>query len=315
MSRDFESIGIQHGVYYSAIAVMDKSGPRVILPNGIDELMPSAVFMHNQGSQELVGWEARRAMFVHFDTGMGYTAYLRNMGTDDQYVFRAGRMVLKAHELGARVLRALLQAYQRDIGADPEDVPKAAVITVPAMFDQSACDGTREAAPKPIAASLAYGFTATGDRSQWMIFDLGLRTLDISLVYVRNSQMDIPAEGHFSDQNLGERDFDNILFDYVLAELSKQYNLEGFTTDKKYRAAKSLLHAVVKDTRIMLSDLDEAPVSLREELCKDRSGKPVHVNILVSRSQYEKMIASQVDRAVHQCQMLLERNRLTPSIL
>ena len=314
-----KAIGIDHGTSNSAICTMRRQ-PYVILPNGVNSVMPSVVFMFDTG-RELVGWDARNATITHFDKGIGYKEYKRNIGQDDEYVFCNGKKVLKAPDLGALVIRTLLKAYQADIGGDENDLPKAAVITVPATFDQSACEGTREAARRaglecypllqePIAASLAYGFTEIQEDAQWMVFDLGGGTLDISLVYVRNGQPDVPKKGHYGDPQLGGKDFDKHLYDYALAELRKEYKLEGFEKDDKYRRARNLLMMAVEDAKIELSNLDETCIQTREELCKDDSGKSVKVGVPIARSQYEKMIMPEVEKALHHCKILLELNNL-----
>jgi molecular chaperone DnaK len=277
--------------------------------------------MYNQG-RELVGWPAYRAMMEnHPEEGVGYTGYKLRIGQNDVYRFMSGKKTLTAPELGARVIRELLRAYQEDRGQDPADLPKACVITVPAIFDQSATDGTREAArlaglrhypllQEPIAASLAYGFTASDDRGQWIVFDIGAGTLDISLVIVRKGQMIVPEEGHAGDDRLGGRKFDSELLDFVISELGKTYALDGFASNPKFEQARNRLLLAVERAKIELSKREQAVVELDEPPCKDLRGKPVEVMVPVTRQQYEKLITPDIEKAVQVCQTLIARNRL-----
>lgn len=321
MPSAYIGIGLDHGTCNSGIAVMEKTGPRVVKVNGVDSYMPSAVYMYNQG-RELVGWPAYRAMMEnHASEGTGYTGYKLRIGQNDTYSFMDGKKKLTAPELGARVIRSLLAAYQEHRQQDPADLPKACVITVPAIFDQSATDGTREAArlaglshypllQEPIAASLAYGFTANDDRGQWIVFDIGAGTLDISLVIVRKGQMIVPEEGHAGDDRLGGRKFDAELLDHVVAELSKTYALDGFASDPQFEQARNRLLLAVERAKIELSKREQAIVELDDALCKDRRGKPVEVMVPVTRKEYEKLITPDIEKAVQVCQTLITRNHL-----
>jgi len=323
MPRASICVGIDHGTTNSGIAVMEPAGPRVIKPNGVDSVMPSAVYYYKTGRQ-LVGSPAYNAMMVNEDNeGIGHIGYKLRIGQDDTYRAGDGQKPQTAPGLGAIVMGELLRAYVEDCQLDGGG-PKMCVITVPAVFDQSACEGTREAArlagllhypllQEPIAASLAYGFSAEDDRAQWIVFDIGGGTLDISLMLVRDGQMIVPQEGHAGDDRLGGRKFDREILDYVVAQLNETYSLEGFIEDPRHEAARNRLLLAIEKAKIELSKRESSIVELEYPLCRDASGKDVLVEVPLTRKQYESMIAQDVDKAIHVCKLMMERNRLAAS--
>ena len=319
MPKKFVQLAIDHGTTNSSIAVMERTGPRVILPDGVDPVMPSAVFISASGRQ-LVGAQARRAMLTQISEGTGHTRYKTKLGQNIQYQFPEAGKTLSDVELGAIVLRRLLESYGEETGAP---LPRACVITIPAKFDQAACEATREAARKagltfsptldePIAAALAYGFTAEDDRANLLIFDIGGGTLDVSLVAIRDKRMRVPEDGHGGDRDLGGSRFDRKLFEHVLSDLKARYKLDDFQENsRKYGSSWGRLLLAVENAKIELSTSPEARISV-PDLCRDAGGKDVEVNLTVTRGLYEGLILTDVKRAIHLCRTLLTNNRLQP---
>jgi molecular chaperone DnaK len=316
MAKKFIKIGIDHGTTNSCIAVMEEDGPRVVKHTPVDLVMPSAVYIDRR-RRTFVGKAALEAMMTtDASEGTGYTGYKLRIGQDDRYEFAAAREVRTAPQLGATVMGELLKGYREETGEDP----KACVITVPAKFEDSACAGTRRAAeeaglmyypfvPEPVAAALAYGFTAEHKRAHWVVFDLGGGTLDVSLVIVRDGEMMVPEDGNVGDTRLGGRKFDRELLGYVLRELRKQYAL-GELSEEKNGTTWGRLMLAVERARTALWAKPEAVVELPDPLCKDARGAEVRVQVPVTRGQYEQLIGPDVERAVQFCSMLLARNRL-----
>ena len=318
MASRYVEGAIDHGTTNSAIAIMHSSGPRVIKHEAGDDIMPSAVYVTRRG-EVLVGRRAVNAMVANKpEEGDGHTGYKPCIGQDGRYNFNASGKNMTAPQLGALVMGQLLRTYQEEMKKEL----RACVITVPAKFDQPACEGTRKAAEEagllfypllqePIAAALAYGFTAQQDRAYWMVFDLGGGTLDVSLVMVRNGQIVVPKEGHAGDNNLGGRKFDRELLDYVLGQLSKKYSLKKFSsTNPEYAMAWSKLLLAVENAKIGLTTRETAVVMVDGVLCKDDRGRAVEVDVPVDRRSYESLIGPDVERAVGICESLLTRSRL-----
>jgi molecular chaperone DnaK len=319
MSNGLDAVGIDHGTMNSAIAVMGQKGPEVLKPNGLDTVMPSAVYINSRGV-ERVGAEAYRAILTNpTDEGDGVTGYKTAIGQNDLYEFRASRKVKSARQLGAMVIGALVKVYEEEL----QKKLSACVITVPAKFDKSATDGTGEAArlagiqhfdllQEPIAASLAYGFSTQSDRGQWLVFDLGAGTFDVSLVVVRKGELSVPEHGHGGDNFLGGRYFDRDIMDYALKELRKQYALASFAQENpKYRSAWGRLMLAVEQAKIELSDKPDAVIGIHGDLCQDEKGVAVKVDIPITRQDFERMIAGYIERAIHLCENVFNNNRIT----
>jgi len=339
MGKTFIPCGIYHGATYSCIAVMEAEGPRVIRPDGVNDVMPSAVYYSHRG-RKLIGHAAVRSMLIDPGGGVGYTGYRTRMGHDDRYVFPGGR-VLTVPQMGAEIIGTLMQAY-RDEG-NPDY--KAAVITVPAKFEYAACEATLEAARlaglmftrtlmEPVAAALAYGFGAKDENAKWMIFDLGGGTLDVSLVLSNKGRCEVLPEGNAGDPHLGGRKFDRELMDFVLGPrrndskyqikmdkyksydpdycpLRAQYALEDFS-EETHKAAWGVLLVAVETAKIALSQEAETVIACLNYFT-DADGRIVKVEFPISRKTYQRLISADVERAVQICYHLLERNRLNPS--
>lgn len=312
-------VGIDHGTSNSAIAVMEPSGPRIVKADGVSEVMPSVVYF-SRFKRMLVGIPAYHALKTNpASEGQGHTGYKPDIGQDAHYEFAAAGKVMSAPELGAEVLREMLQACERETGV----LPRAAVVTIPAKFDQAACEGTREAArmaglefspllQEPIAAALSYGFDTSDERAQWMVFDLGGGTLDVTLVIVREGNLAVPSGGHAGDSHLGGRLFDRALTDHVIGRLEQEYALSGFRVDNpRYAVARGRLMLAVEEAKIRMSRSPSAVVEVDGTLCEDDNGQPVEVHVPVEREEYERLIAPDVERAVLSCKNLLAMNGLT----
>lgn len=310
---------------------MTEFGARVCKVGNLD-VIPSAVFIDSKGRM-YVGQTAYSAMAAaQPERGEGYTSYKLRIGQKDQYHFAAAGRTLTAPELGSAVIGELLKAYVSDasqLNGIEMCRPNACVITIPAKFEQSACEGTRKAAAgaglasvhfimEPVAAAMAYGFDAarlskSGKKPYWMVFDLGGGTLDVSLVAVREGKLVVPEEGHDGDPTLGGRKFDRELFDFVLMELKRTYSLKSFSeSDPAFRVPWRKLMLAVEEAKIKLSQEAEVRVEYDGTLCTDDRGKAVYVDVPVTRLQYEQMIKPLIERTVHICQNVLAKNRLGP---
>ncbi|MFH1862997.1 MAG: Hsp70 family protein, partial [bacterium] len=316
MPTKYMKVGVDHGTTNSAIAVMEDAGARIVMPDGVNDVMPSVVFINRYGAMS-VGAPAYAAMLtLEPGQGTGHGNYKMNIGQDCPYSFDEAKKVLKGPELGGIVLGELIKRCETEIN----EKIVAAVITIPAVWPQSNSDGTKEAAklagiqhcvflPEPIAAATAYGFNKMGVDAQWIVFDLGGGTLDVSLVFARSGDLSIPEKGN-AGERLGGGKWDRDLMDYVLTELKKTYSLDGFKeNDPVYKSAWGKLLLATEQAKIRLSKEQTINIHV-ENLCKDKKGKTVEVDVPITREKYEQIIAPDVERCIRICQHLINANQL-----
>jgi molecular chaperone DnaK (HSP70) len=176
--------------------------------------------------------------------------------------------------------------------------PEKAVITVPAYFSDAQRSATREAGAlaglevvrilnEPTAASLAYGY-GDGSRHTTLIYDLGGGTFDVSVVTVEGDITEVLAS--HGNNRLGGDDFDDLLVEKLAQEFQKQY---GVDVRQGHPAAKARLWWAAEEAKKRLSW--EPFVTIREEALVTRAGKPLHLEMEISRSEYESLIRGLVD--------------------
>ena len=337
--QQFILVGIDHGTTNSCVAMMLSDGVRLLCAdtgNPSALTLPSYIHMSKQAGI-LIGSLARNATLAK-SSGTGYGGYKTRIGSDDRFEFKEMDRVLTAPEMGQLVLGALLEPCRKILGYPA----LAAVVTVPAKFNAAQYDGTRKAAElagleqvvllqEPIAASLAYAFGMQKD-AKWIVFDLGGGTLDVSLVSLKDGHMEVPERGNAGDGDLGGRLFDMRLMDYVIGPkkddkqrwqyyrglcpdyrpLRAKYDLEDLTEGKNPGSWGRLMLAV-EEAKIRLSEEERTVLKLDAPLCKDAKGKTVEVEMPLTRAIYEKLIESEVARAVNCCLTLLRNNHLKPA--
>ena len=200
-------VGIDLGTTFSLVAVMRDDGP-VVLPNALgDNLTPSAVSVLD-GGELLVGAAARARATTHPER----TALVckRDMGTER--ILRVGDRSFTPPELSALVLRSLKHDAEAALGQPVEE----AVVTVPAYFDETQRQATRDAGAiaglrveriinEPTAAALAYGLHERHREMRAVVFDLGGGTFDVTVLEIIEGVIEIQASA--GDSRLGGEDF------------------------------------------------------------------------------------------------------------
>lgn len=322
--RPMNDVSIDAGIWFGrdecAIAVMPNGGPRVIRLDGVDETMPSAVYISRAG-EILVGSRAANAMAVNApDEGDGYAGLIARIGNGNRFDFPASGKSLSAPELGAIVIGELKRAYETEMGIELE----GSVITSPARADEAACEGICLAARRaglagyplieePIAAALAHGLCTEHEGEYWMVFHLGSSALDVSLVTVRDGEILVAEDGHARDDTLGDKTFERGLMEYVTRKLSRKHALSRFSPDNpRYAQAWAKLLPAVRRARTELLTKEETTVEVEEVLCEDAHGEPVRVHMPLGRGIYGRIIEADVSKAVRVCHILLAKNRLAP---
>jgi molecular chaperone DnaK len=222
MEHQTVDFGIDLGTTNSAIARANPKGGVEILRNRArNDTTPSAVARTSKG-QTLVGQEALDKIDLN-----PALQFKREMGTTNWRTLADGAE-LPAEELSAEVLKKLKELVQLRYATHLEHV----VITVPAMFQQPQCEATHRAAglagltavallQEPIAAATAY-LNENPEEGDYLVYDLGGGTFDVSLVRLRDAEMSVVAHG--GDNYLGGADFDREIFDWVLRQLETRYD-------------------------------------------------------------------------------------------
>lgn len=325
--RQKVDFGIDLGTTNSAIAVM-QDGDSVIIKSDDDQGDTTAsCIAFNKKQIMRVGEKAKNAIeqeaIQNFKNRKaakpnGYQEFKRNMGTNYCYESTFMDRSYTAEELSAEVLKKL-KGYVRD-----ENVTSA-VITVPAMFEQSQLDATQRAAElagfsycellqEPIAASIAYGIKATSQSGYWLVFDFGGGTFDAALMHTEEGIMKVVDSA--GNNHLGGKDLDAAIVDQLLIpEIQNQYDLEETISGS---AIKDLLQEALKgyaaQAKIKLSSNDQWSEFI-EELGEDDSGDDIEFVITITLNQYEKVVTPIFQKAIDITQDLIKRNNLEASDL
>ena len=313
MPRLTIDFGIDLGTTNSSIAVLEKSGPRIIRNNDNQQFTPSTVWVDKNAALR-VGMSAKERVFS--DPENGAAEFKLMMGKD--YTKRMARLdrSFRPEELSAEVLKSLKDDVKRETGEDLS----AAVITVPAAFDQPESEATRRAAQlagitlspllqEPVAAALAYGFQHEHKNVFWLVYDIGGGTFDAAVIHVRDGI--IQVVNHGGDNDLGGKLIDWAVVDQLfLPELQKNFNLQDFRRgNKKWQSAFAKLKLQAEKAKIALSK-DVSYEINGEFICVNDSGEPVQLDISVARSELERLLTPLVAKSVNICRKVLEEQHL-----
>ncbi|OHB78132.1 MAG: hypothetical protein A2Z25_13530 [Planctomycetes bacterium RBG_16_55_9] len=289
MNHNEVIVGIDLGTTNSEVATLVGDRPRVLGP-GDTKMLPSCVGFSPQG-QLLIGEAAKNQLLVYPE--LTVRSVKRKMGTDER--FELGNKTFTPPEISALILRELAQWAQQELR---EEVKKA-VITVPAYFSDAQRQATREAGQiaglevvrilnEPTAASLAYGF---GDdtRRTVMVYDLGGGTFDVSIVSVERDVTEVLAS--HGNNSLGGDDFDQLVLERLLKEFQTRH---GIDLRDRHPVSYARLRWAAEEAKKRLSS--EQYTRVREEaLGTTPEGKLLHLDLELSRQEYEAMIRSMVE--------------------
>jgi molecular chaperone DnaK len=276
-------VGIDLGTTNSEIAAFLNGKVEVLGPEA-DRMLPSCVGLSPAGAL-LVGREARHQQLLY--PNLTIRSIKRKMGSTE--AVKLGDKEFTPQEISSLILRQLAEWAQRELH---EPIAKA-VITVPAYFSDAQRNATREAGElaglevvrilnEPTAASLAYGF-GDATRHTALVYDLGGGTFDVSIVSVEGDVTEVLASR--GNNQLGGDDFDNLLLAHLQREFQNQY---GIDLRNGYPIARARLWWAAEEAKKKLSF--EPYVRVREEALMTENGKPLHLEVELSRPEYEEMI-------------------------
>ena len=301
-------VGIDLGTTNSEIAACIDDKVQII-ECGSTKMLPSCVGL-SQAGELLIGETARNQQLLYPDRTV--RSIKRKMGSDETVTL--GEKTFTPPEISALLLRELAQWAQKRLGV----AVKKAVISVPAYFSDAQRNATREAGKlaglevvrilnEPTAASLAYGYGSDENRTI-MIYDLGGGTFDVSIVTIENNVTEVLAS--HGNNRLGGDDFDQLLVDRLVNEFQKHH---GVDLNDGHRLALSRLWWAAEETKKKLSF--EPFVKIREEALVDIDGKPLHLEIEVSREEYEQMIGPLVESTLDSVSKAMDIAGVKPGAL
>src|SRR5262245_47862380 len=276
-------IGIDLGTTYSATALVRGGAPQIIL-HGDERIMPSVVGVSPQGAL-LIGTPARNQYALYPERTI--RSIKRKMGQDVQVPL--GEREYTPQELSALILRELKRSAEAQLGQPIE----RAVITVPAYFSDAARQATREAGEiagftveriinEPTAAALAYGLDRADERQLVAVYDLGGGTFDVSIVELDAGVVEVRAS-HGNTQ-LGGDDFDERLVEH----LAERFIAEHGVDPRDDRRALARLTRAAEAAKIALSS--RPTVRVQEEYLMTVDGRPLHLDVEVTRREFESLI-------------------------
>ncbi|RMF32970.1 MAG: molecular chaperone DnaK, partial [Chloroflexi bacterium] len=315
-------VGIDLGTTNSVVAVMEGGEPTVIPTAEGGRLCPSVVAFTKSG-ERLVGQPAKRQAIVNAENTIYSIKRLMGRRYDDAETRRTREMVpyeivrgphddarvripvtnrvYTPQEISAMILQKLKQDAEAYLG---EPVTKA-VITVPAYFNDSQRQATKDAGQiaglevvriinEPTAAALAYGLDKKTNETI-LVFDLGGGTFDVSILEVGEGVIEVKATN--GDTHLGGDDWDQRIIDWMVAEFKKE---QGIDLSQDRQAMQRLKEAAEK-AKIELSTLKETEINL-PFITADASG-PKHLQMRLTRAKFEQMTEDLVER----CRVPFER--------
>ncbi|HFD39589.1 MAG TPA: hypothetical protein ENJ31_07055, partial [Anaerolineae bacterium] len=276
-------IGIDLGTTFSAVSVVQDGKP-TILPNKQERIIPSVVGLSPQG-EWLVGTPALNQWVLAPEATV--RSIKRDMGTER--TVSLGKHTFTPQEISAFILRELKRVAEVNL----KQTVRRAVITVPAYFSDAARQATKDAGQiaglevmriinEPTAAALAYGLDREGDQVV-LVYDLGGGTFDVSLVELVGGVVEVRAS--HGNTRLGGDDFDALLAEHLRRAFEKRHKVD-LRNDRK---AMARLTRAAERAKIELSSRPFTWV--REEYLAEKGGKPLHLEVEVSRSEFEAMIA------------------------
>ncbi|MFP8966378.1 molecular chaperone DnaK [Pokkaliibacter sp. CJK22405] len=320
-------IGIDLGTTNSCVAIMEGEKVRVIDNAEGARTTPSLV-AYTDDSEVLVGQPAKRQAVTNPHNTLYAVKRLIGRKFSDDVVQKDIKMVpykivgadngdawvevkgkkMAPPQVSAEVLKKMKKTAEDYLG---EEVT-AAVITVPAYFNDSQRQATKDAGRiagldvkriinEPTAAALAYGMDKQGGDSKIAVYDLGGGTFDISIIEIA----DVDGEKQFEvlstngDTFLGGEDFDMVLIDYLASEFKKESSIDL----KGDPLAMQRLKEAAEKAKIELSSAQQTDVNL-PYITADSTG-PKHLNIKVTRAKLESLVEDLVARSLEPCRTAL----------
>ena len=315
-------IGIDLGTTNSCVAVMEGNEPAVIPNDEGKRTTPSVIGFLDNGERKIGDPAKRQAItnptrtvssikrfmghrFSEVKLEAGRIPYKVTAGENDTIRVDIDGRLYTPQEISAMVLQKMKKVAEDFLGSEVTE----AVVTVPAYFNDSQRQATKEAGEiaglkirriinEPTAAALAYGLDKRHKEMTIAVYDLGGGTFDISILRLDEGLFEVKSTN--GDTHLGGDDFDHIIIDF-LAELFKEQ--EGIDLRKDPMALQRLKDAAEK-AKIELSASTETEINLPYITAVD--GVPKHLVQKLSRAKFEQLVDVLVRRTLEPCRLALK---------
>lgn len=316
-------IGIDLGTTNSCVSVMEGSSPRVIENAEGARTTPSVVAFTSDG-ERLVGAPARRQAVTNSENTLYATKRYIGRRYDDKEVqkdiknvpfkivrssngdawFEAQGKMYSPSQAGAFVLMKMKETAESYLGTSV----KNAVVTVPAYFNDSQRQATKDAGKiaglnvlrvinEPTAAALAFGMEKSEDKII-AVYDLGGGTFDISVLEIQKGVFEVKSTN--GDTYLGGEDFDMVLLEYLVKEFQKDTGIDI----KKDNMALQRLREAAEKAKCELSSSQQTDINL-PYLTMDATG-PKHMNLKLTRAKFEQLVGPLVERTTEPCKKAIK---------
>jgi molecular chaperone DnaK len=324
-------IGIDLGTTNSVVAVMEQGEPVVISSSEGSRLIPSVVALNTKTGERLVGQVARRQAVTNPDNTIFSVKRLMGRKYSDAEVQRAikvlpykivdrpngdvavvlGDKEYSPPEISAMILQKIKHDAEQYLG----EMVTQAVITVPAYFNDSQRQATKDAGRiaglevlriinEPTASALAYGLDKTIDK-RIAVYDLGGGTFDISILDVGEGVFEVKSTN--GDTFLGGDDFDQRVIEWIADEFRREQGIDL----RHDRMALQRLKEAAEKAKIELSTVMQTEINL-PFITADASG-PKHLQMTLTRAKLEQLTADLIERSIGPCRRALEDANLKPA--
>lgn len=320
-------IGIDLGTTNSAVAVMEGGTPKIIPTAEGRNLIPSVV----EPVKNLVGDVAKRQMILNPNNTVYSIKRLMGRRIEDKEVEKTQEMV--PYEIVAgkdntpvvkiegktytpqEISAKILQKAKADAEAYLGETVEKAVVTVPAYFDDSQRQATKQAGEiaglkveriinEPTAAALAYGLDKKVNKTI-AVYDLGGGTFDISILEIGDGVFEVKSTN--GDTFLGGDDFDARVIDWVTQEFKKEHGIDL----KKDKQALQRIRNAAEKAKIELSSSQETEIN-QPFITQSKDGQPLHLTMKLTRAKLEELVDDLVEKSMKPVKEALKDAKMKP---
>lgn len=315
-------IGIDLGTTNSCVSVMEGNEPVVIQNEEGRRTTPSVVAFLDNGERKIGDAAKRQAItnpqrtimsikrfmggrYEENKNDIGHASYKVVKGDNDTIRVEIDDRKYTPQEISAMVLQKMKKVAEDYLGQEVTE----AVVTVPAYFNDSQRQATKEAGQiagltikriinEPTAAALAYGFDKKTQDMKIAVYDLGGGTFDVSILELGDGVFEVKSTN--GDTHLGGDDFDQVIIDWLADEFKKDENIDL----RKDPMALQRLKEAAEKAKVELSGSTETEINLPYVTAVD--GVPKHLVKKLSRAKFEQLADSLVERTIEPCKQALK---------